>query len=721
MTAERDGTPHWPPVAVLARLRELFQGPITGLAERAVDYQTGADDPDLETWELFTTEMRSSLSILKAACPVHDASAIRGRGHSLEGMGGMVGLPDLSVIGAELSQAARGEDWERCTLLTQRLGLWVTTLAPAAAESDDDDESESDNDNESESDSDDGSETEAEVQAEVAAAAGAPLDPRRPAPALVLIADDNPVYLAKLRGPLAARGYRLLEATNGAMALHLAQHHLPSLALLDVEMPPGLTGYEVCERLKAAPETHETAVIMVTARRGSEDVVRGLNAGAFDYIRKPFHPRELLARVRNALALKQTTDDLKQTTEALQLWKQKMQHEIEVAAALQHKLFPVVATHGPGYEVHRTYRPSSTQIGGDLFDAFPLPDGRLCAYMGDVAGHNVAPAIVSALLKMIIIEVAAALGAAGPAAVCREVQRRFRSHVPNPELYATLFLAFLDTQRGTWTCMNCGHPDPILLQADGTNAWPLVAGRGDLPIGFWFGAPEDYAVDAEVSVPAVPGSTLWLITDGLFEARHRETGEPCGPERLLDLVRRTQADAHSVSPAERLLTALDEDGFTLDTDDCSAMAVECVDPRSVRLDCQAPLDLSALSALAADIERILQAEGWAEVPCSLARLVAMEHLANVFKHGRAPAHSAVSAQLRLTGSVCRLWFTDRGREWDFPSRPKAISEDSLTSEHGRGLALIQACSAHAEYSRRDDQNHAFFALERDPVSAESCR
>ena len=533
-------------------------------------------------------------------------------------------------------------------------------------------------------------------------APGATPTPLRPSLGQILIADDDPPNLAVLRKLLGTHGYDVLEASDGPMALRLAQQHLPSLALIDVMMP-GLTGYEVCERLKADPETHEIAVILVTARRGVEDVEHGLDAGAFDYIRKPFHSRELLARVRNALALKRTTDELHR-------WQQMMLREIEVAGSLQRKLFPTQPRLGPGFEAHLAYQPSLS-IGGDLFDAFPLPDGRLCVYMGDVAGHGVAPAIVSALLKAIMTEAACGLAAAGPAAVCREIHQRFRQHVANPELYVTLFLAFLDPQRSEWTCMNCGHPEPILLRADGTNVSQHLAGRGDMPIGFWSGSATGYTVDAEAHATAPLGSTLWLITDGLFEARHRETGEPCGPERLLALMQRIQADGRSGSPASELLAALRADGFELRTDDCSAMAVECVDPRSIRLERRIPLELGALSETAAEVGSILQAEGWSEETATAARLVAMEHGTNIIRHGKAPPHSEIHFQLRLTGTVCRMWFKDQGREWDGLSRMHSTSEPPLTSEHGRGLALIQAISSHSEFFRNDHENVAFFTVD----------
>jgi anti-sigma regulatory factor (Ser/Thr protein kinase) len=160
-----------------------------------------------------------------------------------------------------------------------------------------------------------------------------------------------------------------------------------------------------------------------------------------------------------------------------------------------------------------------------------------------------------------------------------------------------------------------------------------------------------------------------------------------------------------------LLAALRADGFELRTDDCSAMAVECVDPRSIRLERRIPLELGALSETAAEVGSILQAEGWSEETATAARLVAMEHGTNIIRHGKAPPHSEIHFQLRLTGTVCRMWFKDQGREWDGLSRMHSTSEPPLTSEHGRGLALIQAISSHSEFFRHDHENVAFFTVD----------
>lgn len=117
----------------------------------------------------------------------------------------------------------------------------------------------------------------------------------------ILIADDDELLSALVQFKLEAVGHTVLVAENGAVALATVERQLPDLIVLDAMMPV-LTGSEVLARLKADPRTATVPVIMLTARRGQEDVVTALRGGAADYLTKPFIPEELLVRVETALA-----------------------------------------------------------------------------------------------------------------------------------------------------------------------------------------------------------------------------------------------------------------------------------------------------------------------------------------------------------------------------------------------------------------------------------
>jgi DNA-binding response OmpR family regulator len=120
---------------------------------------------------------------------------------------------------------------------------------------------------------------------------------RRP---LVLVADDDPDIRSLVALRLEKSGYEVVSARDGEQALATALERVPDLALLDVMMPK-LDGYEVTERLREQDETRHLPVILLTARVQESDIARGVEAGADDYVAKPFSTSELRDRVQAVL------------------------------------------------------------------------------------------------------------------------------------------------------------------------------------------------------------------------------------------------------------------------------------------------------------------------------------------------------------------------------------------------------------------------------------
>lgn len=126
----------------------------------------------------------------------------------------------------------------------------------------------------------------------------------------ILIADDDPVLRIVLNGTLNESGYEVIETCDGLAAWDaLRQVDGPKIAILDWGMP-GMDGTEVCRRAREEPQTVGSYLILLTARLGETEVAEGLDAGASDYLTKPFNDRELLARVRVGLRVLELQDKL---------------------------------------------------------------------------------------------------------------------------------------------------------------------------------------------------------------------------------------------------------------------------------------------------------------------------------------------------------------------------------------------------------------------------
>lgn len=116
----------------------------------------------------------------------------------------------------------------------------------------------------------------------------------------IMVIEDEPDIVEVITYNLSREGYEVLSATNGEEGLRRVREETPDLVLLDL-MLPGIDGVELCRELKSEPKTRGVPIIMVTAKGDESDVVLGLGVGADDYIKKPFSPKELVARVRAVL------------------------------------------------------------------------------------------------------------------------------------------------------------------------------------------------------------------------------------------------------------------------------------------------------------------------------------------------------------------------------------------------------------------------------------
>ena len=189
----------------------------------------------------------------------------------------------------------------------------------------------------------------------------------------ILIVDDEPFNLDLLEQELADYEYVIERAGDGVEALEKTESFEPDLILLDYMMPR-MNGLEVLKHLRATPEHQGIPVILLTAKATQEDKVAGLDAGADDYVTKPFDSFELLARVRAMMRLKEMHDTLAEWNRTLAATVKQQVSELERMARLKRYLSPQIAETilGQDDELFRTHRREITIVFLDLrgFTAF---------------------------------------------------------------------------------------------------------------------------------------------------------------------------------------------------------------------------------------------------------------------------------------------------------------------------------------------------------------
>jgi sigma-B regulation protein RsbU (phosphoserine phosphatase) len=644
---------------------------IPDFRDRIQVYATDAAVTDPEIQELFKQELDRAIRELNKAVASCDEEKVRKEAHSLQGMGGSVGAPEISLAGEEFSRAAKEGDYPFCLRLLHAIEDWRAFRHPPDK-------------------------------------AATPL--LTEAPTLhgrILVVDDEEPNRKFLESLLRERGAEVLLAEDGETALDMVRTHRPDVALVDVMMP-GIEGYEVCERIRKNPDLNQTSVIMVTARSTAQDVAHAFGKGAFDYIRKPFHSRELLARVHNALVLKRNTD-------ALESWKNRVSKELEVAGTLQARLFDPSPIFSQRLDAQAAYQPSE-HIGGDVFDVQLRPDGSLIGYVADVAGHGVSSALISTLLKGLVTEILQAPGKPELYEIANELERRFRQCVPDPELYATAIFVRVEPETDSVMSLSCGHHAPLVLSLDGSQPIGDIPERGGMPIGlFPSGMGDPFQKEDEVTFSLPDGCSLLLYTDGITEAQTKG-GTECGREGLLSILSDPALHADPWQDPNRILATMETAGYQIHADDCSLLRISRVSRKALLCYGEAPPELESASSVAHLIAEALQKnEQWEDDAVSLVTLLVTEHLANCIRHGRLDPGSRIGYRLsRTVTDRILLLLTDQGIAWNREEAPRTPGgQEGKQKEYGRGLDLIDAICPLQRHFRRDGGNSSLYLLEPD--------
>jgi sigma-B regulation protein RsbU (phosphoserine phosphatase) len=364
---------------------------------------------------------------------------------------------------------------------------------------------------------------------EVAAREGLPRRVRPPVVAdrgHILVVDDIPDNRDLLARLLQREGYTSVLAVDGLEALEVLRREAVDAVLMDVMMPR-LDGIGALEAIQRHPDWRHVPVIMISADNDEEKVLKCLEVGAVDYLKKPIVRPLLRARVNASVERKRLRDREQQALRALSESQARLSAELAEAAAYVQSLLP--ARQVLGFAASWTFRPS-TSLGGDFLGYHAIDADHAALYLLDVSGHGVGAALLSiSVANALRSESLADVDFRHPAQVLAALNDAFPMEA-NHGMYFTLWYGVYRRPTRTLSYATGGHPPALLLPPGGTAADVRALRTPGLTVGFMEGAAFQ---SAEEVVP--PGTTLCLFSDGAYEMT-KEDGTEMAVEDLQPLL-----------------------------------------------------------------------------------------------------------------------------------------------------------------------------------------
>lgn len=498
----------------------------------------------------------------------------------------------------------------------------------------------------------------------------------------VLLVDDVKSNLDVLIEAL--RGYHLLSvALDGDSALRVIAQNPPDLVLLDLMMPK-VDGYEVCRRLRADPVTRDLPIILISALGEAKSKARGFEAGGTDYITKPFEAVEVRARVRSLLKAKMYQDAA----------REGLASELRIAKEIQRgmvlKDFSGLAWTLP-IDVYALLEPAK-EVGGDLYDVFPLGDGRVCIVLGDVSGKGIPAALFMAITATLLRSTA--LHLERPEQILGCVNQELARDNPT-STFVTLFCGVLDTKSGLLSYASGGHTSPVLLR------------RGEPPrllsdrLGTVVGIQKDISFESR-TLQLLPGDGLFLYTDGVTEAF-----DPArcafGEDRLLLTLRETPPSSRKL--VEHILQEVRT--FVRgepQSDDIALLAIRWLPSDDLKLVLRSTLPEVARGYQAVQV--FLAAHEASPEAIQNVALAVEEVLSNLVRHGYGGLVGPMALRVGMDAVAIKIEVRDRGIHFDpREARPPQLEVPLDERASGQlGIHLVKSAVDRISYEQDGTEN-----------------
>ena len=364
----------------------------------------------------------------------------------------------------------------------------------------------------------------------------------------ILVVDDSRLQRHILVSSLKKWGVEVIEAESGEQAMEICRQSMPDLVLSDWMMP-GMSGLDFCRAFRSLPSDGYGYFILLTSKSDKNDIAKGLDAGADDFLTKPVNSHELRARISAGARILSMQRELSEknrvisdTLDKLRKAHDAIDKDLIQARKIQDSLVPELTREFGASRVSLLLKPSG-HIGGDLVGMFSPGGSRIAFYCIDVSGHGITSAMMTAKLggylsstyfdQNVAMEKRheSSYALRPPAEVARILNDRVTADT-GVEEYFTMIYGTAELDSGRVQMVQAGHPHPLVLRRDGGAEF---LGNGGVPIGL---LPDlDYT---QFETVLQPGDRLLFYSDGFTECR-LANGGMLDTEGFLRLVRACDA------------------------------------------------------------------------------------------------------------------------------------------------------------------------------------
>ncbi len=366
----------------------------------------------------------------------------------------------------------------------------------------------------------------------------------------ILVVDDHENNRDMLSRRCQRQGMTVETAEDGRQALTLVRERAFDLILLDIMMPE-LDGYSVLQQLKADPATRHIPIIMISALDDFDSVIRCIEAGAEDYLPKPFNPTLLRARISVCLEKKRMRDNEQLHLRTIEETQRRLGDELAEAANYVRSIFPPPCE--APLRVDWQYQPS-TELGGDAFGYHWIDPEHFAVYLLDVCGHGVGASLLSVTAINVIRSGSLPnTDFRDPGAVLSALNNAYPMERQN-NMYFTMWYGVYHAPSRTLRHASGGHPPALLLTPSASGEAACARLRSP---GLIVGGMEGIVYESQsCSVPV--GVQLVVLSDGCYEIRGPDEQvmefdeferymqangtQPDGLEQLLRWVRRRHGE-----------------------------------------------------------------------------------------------------------------------------------------------------------------------------------